>query len=206
MRRTCGWVRRSPLGDGYFEEATRRGLRATRSTTLLSVVFNGDASQLTNVAAVAPTATRCAAGCCSAAEPFGARHAGCRDPGARGGVAGLASFLAAVGGTVGIALSIGAATLRVSARAHLASPTRAALSPSSRRAALMNAADLPATHLIQPGSRVSYAGLFAGERATSRWLQGLAARTQASRGERLRDISGRKPPGAQRGASAPGAS
>ena len=43
-----------PLGDAYFEEAARRGLRATRSTSLLSVVFNGDASQLTNVAAVAP--------------------------------------------------------------------------------------------------------------------------------------------------------
>ena len=39
--------------------------------------------------------------------------------------------------------------------------TFAELAPS----ALMNAADLPATRLIQPGSRVSYAGLFAGERA-----------------------------------------
>ena len=41
-----------PLDEAYFLEATRRGVRSARSTNLLSVVFNGDASQLTNIAAV----------------------------------------------------------------------------------------------------------------------------------------------------------
>ena len=41
-----------PLAEAYFAEAARRGLRSARSTNLLSVVFNGEASQLTNVAAV----------------------------------------------------------------------------------------------------------------------------------------------------------
>ena len=41
-----------PLSDEYFTEAARRGLRTARSTNLLSVVFNGDASQLASVAAV----------------------------------------------------------------------------------------------------------------------------------------------------------
>ena len=41
-----------PLDQQYFTEATRRGLHSARSTALLSVIFNGDASQLTNVAAV----------------------------------------------------------------------------------------------------------------------------------------------------------
>src|ERR1700739_235847 len=40
------------LTEPYFAEAHRRGLRAARSTHLLSVVFNGDAGQLTNLAAV----------------------------------------------------------------------------------------------------------------------------------------------------------
>ena len=41
-----------PLAADYFSEAQRRGLQSARSTNLLSVVFNGEASQLTNVAAV----------------------------------------------------------------------------------------------------------------------------------------------------------
>src|SRR5215831_18049474 len=41
-----------PLDEAYFIEATRRGIHSARSTNLLSVVFNGDASQLTNIAAV----------------------------------------------------------------------------------------------------------------------------------------------------------
>jgi putative ABC transport system permease protein len=56
----------------------------------------------------------------------------------------------------------------------------------------MNAADLPATRLIQPGSRVSYAGLFAGQRTA---LEAFKAWLSASkqRGERLRDISDASP-------------
>ena len=41
-----------PLSDEYFAEAARRGLHSARSTNLLSVVFNGDASQLASIAAV----------------------------------------------------------------------------------------------------------------------------------------------------------
>src|SRR5438105_4059065 len=41
-----------PIGEQYFEEAAHRGLKAARNTSLLSVVFNGDESQLTNIHAV----------------------------------------------------------------------------------------------------------------------------------------------------------
>ena len=41
-----------PITDRYFEEASRRGIGSARVTSLLSVVFNGDASQLTNIQAV----------------------------------------------------------------------------------------------------------------------------------------------------------
>src|SRR5512142_541138 len=40
------------IGTQYLEEAQRRGLQTAANTALLSVVFNGDASQLTNVHAV----------------------------------------------------------------------------------------------------------------------------------------------------------
>ena len=56
----------------------------------------------------------------------------------------------------------------------------------------MNLADLPATQLVQPGSRVSYAGLFAGERsavaAFKAWLQ-----QHKNAGERVRDITDASP-------------
>jgi putative ABC transport system permease protein len=56
----------------------------------------------------------------------------------------------------------------------------------------MNAADLPATRLIQPGSRVSYSGLFAGERSRIDDFKGWLA-AHKRRGERLRDITEASP-------------
>src|ERR1700704_4123435 len=41
-----------PVNEQYFEEAKRRGLSTARNTALLSVVFNGERSQLTNLRAV----------------------------------------------------------------------------------------------------------------------------------------------------------
>ncbi|TLY75740.1 MAG: FtsX-like permease family protein [Gammaproteobacteria bacterium] len=178
-----------PLPETYFTEAARRGLRSARSTNLLSVVFNGEASQLTNVAAV------------SAGYPLRGRVLVAGEPFARGSpAAGIpapgeawpgSKLLAAVGGHVGSQLSIGAASLRVT-RVLIARPdqggTFAELAPNL----IMNAADLPATRLIQPGSRVSYAALFAGERtridAFKAWLI-----AHKGPGERLRDITEASP-------------
>src|ERR1700761_2928458 len=41
-----------PINKDYYEEAKRRGLSTASNTALLSVVFNGDRSQLTNLRAV----------------------------------------------------------------------------------------------------------------------------------------------------------
>ncbi len=178
-----------PVSETYFAEAARRGLRSARSTSLLSVVFNGDASQLTNVAAVTtnyPLRGRLLI----ASEPFapGAVATGIPAPGE---VWPDSRLLAAVGGKVGGQLSIGAANLKVT-QVLISKPdqggTFAELAPSL----LMNAADLPATRLIEPGSRVSYGALFAGERADvelfKTWL--TAAK---GHGERLRDITDASP-------------
>jgi putative ABC transport system permease protein len=177
------------LGDGYFAEAARRGLASARSTSLLSVVFNGDASQLTNVTAVTagyPLRGRVLL----AAEPFapGTPAAGIPAPGE---VWPASKLLAAVGGRVGSQLTIGAATFRVT-RVLISRPdqggTFAELAPSL----IMNAADLPATRLIQPGSRASYAGLFAGERAAIEEFKSWLSQHKL-RGERLRDITDASP-------------
>ncbi len=178
-----------PLAESYFTEAEHRGLRTARNTHLLSVVFNGDASQLTNVAAVTdgyPLRGRVML----ASEPF-AKGSPAQGIPQAGEVWPDSKLLAAVGGHVGSILSIGAASFRVS-RVLISRPdqggTFAELAPSL----LMNAADLPATSLIQPGSRVSYGGLFAGDRASiDDFKLWLAAHKRP--GERVRDITDASP-------------
>ena len=178
-----------PLGDQYFAEAVSRGLRAARSTHLLSVVFNGDASQLTNVAAVTdgyPLRGRVLV----AAEPFAKGTPALGIP-AAGEVWPDSKLLAAVGGRVGSQLSIGAANFRV-ARVLISRPDQGGTFADLAPSLIMNAADLPATRLIQPGSRVSYGGLFAGDRARieafKTWLI-----THKRPAERLRDITDASP-------------
>ena len=178
-----------PLSADYFAEAARRGLASSSSTSLLSVVFNGDASQLTNLTAVTagyPLRGRLLVG----SEPFAP---GTLAPGipAPGEVWPASKLLASVGGKVGSQFSIGAATFRVT-RVLISRPdqggTFAELAPSL----IMNAADLPATRLIQPGSRVSYHELFAGRRAAIEEFKGWLTEHKL-RGERLRDISDASP-------------
>ena len=178
-----------PLGDAYFTEAAQRGVRSARSTNLLSVVFNGDASQLTNVAAVTvgyPLRGRVL----TASEPFAKGTAAAGIP-AAGEVWPDSKLLAAVGGHVGSQLSIGAAEFRVT-RVLISRPDQSGTFAELAPNLIMNAADLPATHLIQPGSRVSYGGLFAADReridAFKTWLV-----ANKRPGERLRDITDASP-------------
>jgi len=178
-----------PLGEDYFLEAARRGLRSARNTHLLSVVFNGDADQLTNIAAVTagyPLRGRVLV----ADEPFGRSRPAAGIP-LPGEVWPDSKLLAAVGGHVGGQLSIGAANFRV-ARALISSPDQGGTFAELAPTLIMNAADLPATRLIQPGSRVSYGGLFAGARARiDAFKAWLAAHKRP--GERLRDITDASP-------------
>ena len=178
-----------PLADSYFAEAARRGLHSARTARLLSVVFNGDASQLTNIAAVS-AGYPLRGQVLTAAAPFGkGAPAGGIPP--AGEVWPDSRLLAAVGGHVGSELSIGTATLRVG-RVLISKPDQGSTFAELAPSALMNLSDLLATQLIQPGSRVSYAGLFAGERtavaAFKAWLQ-----QHKNAGERVRDITDASP-------------
>ena len=178
-----------PLAQDYFAEAGRRGLRSAQATRLLSVVFNGDASQLTNIAAVS-AAYPLRGQVLTSNTPFGPGTPAAGIPPA-GEVWPDSRLLAAIGGKVGSEFSIGAATLRVG-RVLISKPDQGSTFAELAPSALMNVADLPATQLIQPGSRVSYAGLFAGERsevsAFKIWLQ-----QHKTPGERVRDITDASP-------------
>ena len=178
-----------PIGKESIDEAAHRGLKTAWNTALLSVVFNGDASQLTNVHAVSdgyPLRGQVLIG----AEPF-AQGTPARGIPAPGEVWPDSKLLIALGGRIGTSLSIGAATFRVS-HVLISRPDQGSAFADLAPTLLMNAADLPATQLIQPGSRVSYGVLFAGDRDRilpfETWL-----RKHKPRAERLRDIADASP-------------
>jgi putative ABC transport system permease protein len=178
-----------PIEEADMIRARSAGLRTARATALLSVVFEGDRSQLADIDAV--TASYPLRGKVMVAnQPFAPGRATTGIP-APGEVWPDSRLLAALGARVGSRLSIGAAEFTVG-RVLISRPDEGGTFRGLVPNLLMNAADLPRTQLIQPGSRVSYAALFAGTpgrlQSFRRWL---VAHRRA--GERLRDVSSASP-------------
>lgn len=177
------------LPERYREEARRRGLASARTTSILSMVFLGDANQLSNVRAVSegyPLRGRIGI----SNEPFGAATLVTAGP-PPGEAWPESKLLATLGAKLGDEISVGAAQLRVT-RVLISRPDQgggfAELAPSI----MINSLDLPATELLQPGSRASHALLFAGDRdeiaGFKAWLE-----KNKQRGERLLDITEASP-------------
>jgi putative ABC transport system permease protein len=169
----------------YDEEATRRGLATARVTSMLSVILKDDLTQLANVHAV--TEGYPLRGTVRVAEePFGPGVPAEGIP-APGEMWPDSRLLAALNARVGDLLSVGEIELRVT-RVLIARPDQGSGFVDLAPAVLINQADVAASGLVQPGSRIRYAALFAGdERQTAefgRWLD--QNRTPA---ERLRDIA-----------------
>jgi len=179
----------APLAPAYRSEAARQGVQSAETISLLSVVFNGDSSQLTNVHAVSAgyplRGTLQVAG-----EPFATGTAIHTVP-PPGEVWPESKLLATLGATVGSRLSIGAASFRVT-RVLISRPDQSATFAELAPSLIMNVQDLPQTQLIQPGSRVSYATLFAGERARIGTFKSWLLDHKQAR-ERLRDIDETSP-------------
>jgi len=179
----------NPLSEEFAAAAQRQGLRVARATSVLSVVFRGDLSQLSNVRAVDdgyPLRGRVTV----AQQAFGVGQ-----PVAGGPAPGEAwpdsKLLAATGASVGDELSIGAGTFRVT-QVLITRPDQGGTFSDLAPSILINAADLPGTKLIQPGSRASYAMLFAGDRdRVEEFKAVLEARKQ--RGQRLLDVTEASP-------------
>ena len=127
-----------PITDRYFEEASRRGIGSARVTSLLSVVFNGDASQLTNIQAVSK-GYPLRGNLLVADEPFAKGTAAGGIP-APGEVWPDSKVLAALGGKLGGKLSIGAATFRVG-RVLISRPDQGGTFAELAPALIMNAVE-----------------------------------------------------------------
>jgi putative ABC transport system permease protein len=149
----------NPLPPGYFAEAQRRGLASAQTLNLATAIFNGDASQLASLNAVSEGyplrgVMRVAA------VPFGPTAAA-RGIAPRGAAWVDARLMAQLKLDIGASVQIGASHFTV-AKVLDYRPDQGTGFVNLAPAVLINWADMPATQLLQPGSRATYSGLFAG--------------------------------------------
>ncbi|MGA2187519.1 MAG: FtsX-like permease family protein [Steroidobacteraceae bacterium] len=173
-----------PISPRYFAEAQQRGLKSAKLLEFPTAIFNGDASQLAALNAV--TATYPLRGRMRIADaPFGIARATDRVPGA--GEAWVdARILAQLRVSLGDKLRIGAGSFKVTEVVDYR-PDQGTGFVNLAPVALINFADVGATQLIQPGSRVTYAALFAGPAsAVDEFREYLILHKAA--GERLRRV------------------
>jgi putative ABC transport system permease protein len=149
----------NPIPQRYFAEAQARRLNTAAILSFPTAIFSGELSQLAALNAV--TATYPLRGHVRIADaPFGAARATDRTPG-RGEAWIDARIIAQLKIALGSELRIGAATFRVTQVLDYR-PDQGTGFVNLAPAALINYDDVESTQLIQPGSRVTYAALFAG--------------------------------------------
>jgi len=142
-----------------IDAGTSRGLTHARVVEFTSVVAADAGIQLSSIKAIDP-AYPLRGQLRSAATPYGSETPG---GGPAAGEAWVeARLLAALGLSLGDSIDVGMKTLRM-ARVLTYEPDRAGNFYSLTPRVLMNIADLDATGVIQPGSRVTYRDLWRGE-------------------------------------------
>ena len=174
----------NPIPVRYFKEAQSRGLKSARIMTFPTAIFSGDLSQLAALNAV--TASYPLRGHVRIADaPFGVARPTDRVPN-RGEVWIDARIIAQLKIALGSSLKIGAASFRVTQVLDYR-PDQGTGFVNLAPAALLNYDDVAATELIQPGSRVTYAALFAGDAERISSFREYVVSTKAP-GERLREV------------------
>ncbi|ANC02696.1 ABC transporter permease [Pseudomonas putida] len=142
-----------------IDAGTSRGLTHARVVEFTSVVAADTGIQLSSIKAIDP-AYPLRGQLRSAATPYGSETPG---GGPAAGEAWVeARLLAALGLSLGDSIDVGMKTLRMT-RVLTYEPDRAGNFYSLTPRVLMNIADLDATGVIQPGSRVTYRDLWRGE-------------------------------------------
>jgi putative ABC transport system permease protein len=174
----------NPIAPRYFTAARARGLRTAQVVAFPTAIFSGDVSQLAALNAV--TSTYPLRGHVRIADvPFGAARATDAVP-RRGEVWVDARIIAQLKLTLGTSLRIGAAAFKVSEVLDYR-PDQGTGFVNLAPAALINYDDLDATQLVQPGSRATYAALFAGTPASIAAFREYLTADKAP-GERIRDV------------------
>jgi putative ABC transport system permease protein len=174
----------NPIPPRYFKEAEARGLRSAQILTFPTAIFSGDLNQLAALNAV--SARYPLRGHVRIADaPFGVARATDRIP-ARGEVWIDARIIAQLKLALGSTLRIGAASFRVTQVLDYR-PDQGTGFVNLAPAALINYDDVASTQLIQPGSRATYAALFAGAPDPINAFREYIVSGKAP-GERLREV------------------
>jgi putative ABC transport system permease protein len=178
-----------PWQAGIAEEITRRGLEQARATTFISMAIAGENSVLAGVKAV--SANYPLRGRLRTAPAVNAPDAPAQAGPAPGTVWIEERLVTALAVPVGSKLKLGAATFEVAAILTL-EPERGANFFNIAPRLFMNVADVPATGLVQTGSRVWYYLYAAGARepvaALESWAKG-----RMERGQRVENLESGRP-------------
>jgi putative ABC transport system permease protein len=170
-------------------EIGRRGLEHARATTFISMAFAGERSQLAGVKAVSENYPL--RGRLRIAPAPNAEDAPAPSGPARGTVWIEERLVSALEAPVGARIRLGAASFEVAAVLTL-EPERGANFFNIAPRLFMNVADVPATGLVQTGSRVWYYLYAAGPRERVDALEAWA-RPRLERGQRVDNLESGRP-------------
>ncbi len=174
---------------GLAEEVARRGLQRAEGVSFISMARAAGGSQLAGVKAV--TENYPLRGRLRIAPAPNAPDAPAEAGPARGTVWLDERLVSALGAPVGTRLKLGAAELQVAAVLTL-EPERGASFFNLAPRLMMNAADVPATELVQTGSRVWYYLYVAGPAESVAALESWA-RERLERGQRVDNLESGRP-------------
>ena len=162
----------APISPLILAYADQQGLARAETLDFLSMVFAADRAQFASVKAVSPTYPL-RGKLIVADQPFARGRIASSGP-APGEVWLESRLLPALPLALGDKLEVGLASLKVS-QVLIKEPDRGGGFDSAGPRVLMNGQDVAATSVVQPGSRLSYRYLFAGDRdalaAFSAWVK-----------------------------------
>ncbi len=178
-----------PIPDSYIEMAEQSGLQTASMITMPSVVFEQDKSTLSAVRAVSKNYPL--RGQLKIAPRLLAAAIETSEIPAPGEAWATTRLLARLGADAGSVVAVGKASFRVTKVLDFR-PDQGWQFVDLAPTLLINMADLEATALIQPGSRVSYRNLYAGNRDD---IETFKPQLEAllTDGERLSDIEDTNP-------------
>ena len=174
----------NPIPEKYFAQSRTLRLASAELLTFPTAIFNGDLSQLAALNAASP-GYPLRGRIKISHTPFGAASVTDRIP-ARGEAWVDARIVAHLDIAPGASIRIGAASFRVAEILDYR-PDQGTGFVNLAPAVLINYDDVASTELIQPGSRVTYAALFAGPAPAIETLREYLSAAKNG-GERLREV------------------